>query len=160
MGFNNSSSWAQQLWLSGSRELALVVVVHRLSCSAVQGISLDQGSDQCPLHWQVDSKPLDHQGSPFQPFILQVVLQVRNLRTPQGSLSAWLHVGAVRSSDSLLGGVFACVSAVSVILVLFLMPTWGFRPQGFFMWLERLIAWWFRESCTFQKQEIDVTKAN
>jgi len=108
-----------------------------------------EGSNQCPLHWQVDSKPPDHQGSPFQPFILQVFLQVSNLRTPQGSLSAWLHVGAARSSDSLLGGVFAHVSDVSVILGLFLMPTWGFRPQGFFMWLELLIAQWFRESCTF-----------
>ena len=88
----------------------------------------------------MDSKPPDHQGSPFQPFILQVFLQVSNLRTPQGSLSAWLHVGAARSSDSLLGGVFAHVSDVSVILGLFLMPTWGFRPQGFFMWLELLIA--------------------
>ena len=24
----------------------------------------DQGSNPCPLHWQVDSLPLDHQGSP------------------------------------------------------------------------------------------------
>ena len=24
----------------------------------------DQGSNPCPLHWQVDSQPLHHQGSP------------------------------------------------------------------------------------------------
>ena len=30
----------------------------------VCGIFLDQGSNLCPLHWQVDSQPLRHQGSP------------------------------------------------------------------------------------------------
>ena len=30
-------------------------VVHRLSCSAACGIFPDQGSNPCPLHWQVDS---------------------------------------------------------------------------------------------------------
>ena len=32
-----------------------VVVAHGLSCSAACGIFLDQGSNSCPLHWQVDS---------------------------------------------------------------------------------------------------------
>ena len=39
------------------------VVVHGLSCSAACGIFLDQGSNLCLLHWQVDSLPLSHQGS-------------------------------------------------------------------------------------------------
>ena len=26
----------------------------------------DQGSNPCPLNWQADSQPLDHQGSPFK----------------------------------------------------------------------------------------------
>ena len=30
-------------------------VVHRLSCSETRGISLDQGSNLCLLHWQADS---------------------------------------------------------------------------------------------------------
>ena len=34
---------------------ASVVVAHGLSCSAVCGIFLDQGSNPCPLHWQADS---------------------------------------------------------------------------------------------------------
>ena len=42
-----------------------VVVAHGLSCSTVCGIFLDQGSNSCPLHWQSDSYPLYHQGSPF-----------------------------------------------------------------------------------------------
>ena len=36
----------------------------RASCSAACGIFLDQGSNPCPLHWQADSQPLHHQGSP------------------------------------------------------------------------------------------------
>ena len=39
-------------------------MVHGLSCSAACGIIPDQGSNPCPLHWQVDSQPLCHQGSP------------------------------------------------------------------------------------------------
>ena len=41
---------------------ALVVVACRLSCSMAYGIFLDQVLNQCPLHWQADSQPLDHQG--------------------------------------------------------------------------------------------------
>ena len=36
-----------------------------LSCPAACGIFPDQGSNPCPLHWQADSQPLRHQGSPF-----------------------------------------------------------------------------------------------
>ena len=43
---------------------ASVVVAHELSRSAECGILPDQGSNPCPLHWQADSQPLHHQGSP------------------------------------------------------------------------------------------------
>ena len=39
-------------------------MAHGLSCSAARGIFPDQGSNPCPLHWQVDSYPLRDQGSP------------------------------------------------------------------------------------------------
>ena len=39
-------------------------LVHRLSCSTACGIFLDQGSNLCLLHWQMDLLPLSHQGSP------------------------------------------------------------------------------------------------
>ena len=42
-----------------------VVVAHGLSCSAACGIFPDQGPNPCPLHWQADSQPLRHQGSPY-----------------------------------------------------------------------------------------------
>ena len=49
---------------TGSRRAGSVVVAHGLSCSVACGIFPDQGSNLCPLHWQADSQPLRHQGSP------------------------------------------------------------------------------------------------
>ena len=46
---------------TGSRRAGSVV---EPSCSAACGIFPDQGSNPCPLHWQADSQPLRHQGSP------------------------------------------------------------------------------------------------
>ena len=48
-----------RLWAQAS-----VVVGHGLSCSSACGILPDQGSNPCPLRWQVDFYPPDHQGSP------------------------------------------------------------------------------------------------
>ena len=49
---------------TGSRSAGSVVVAHGPSCSVACGIFPDQGSNPCPLHWQADSQPLCHQGSP------------------------------------------------------------------------------------------------
>ena len=51
-GFSSHRTWAQQLWHTG-----IVAPWH-------VGIFLDQGLNVCPLHWQADSYPLCHQGSP------------------------------------------------------------------------------------------------
>ena len=69
----HSSSWCAGLSLSrplplqgtGSRRAGSAVVAHGPSCSAACGIFPDQGSNPCPLHWQADSEPLRHQGSPI-----------------------------------------------------------------------------------------------
>ena len=53
---------AQRLWSTGS-----VVVVQRLSCLVDCRIFPEHGLNPCLLHWQVDSEPLDHQGSPPYP---------------------------------------------------------------------------------------------
>ena len=50
---------------TGSRRTGSVVVAHGPSCPAACGILPDQGSNPCPLHWQADSQPLRHQGSPL-----------------------------------------------------------------------------------------------
>ena len=43
----------------------LVVAALGLSCPKACGIFPDRGSDPCLLHWQMDSLPLSHQGSPL-----------------------------------------------------------------------------------------------
>ena len=72
-GGHSSSRWAGLslshpllLWSTVSRRAGSVIVAHRPSCSAACGIFPDQGSNPCPLHWQADSQPLRHQGSPMR----------------------------------------------------------------------------------------------
>ena len=61
---------------TGSRRAGSVVVAHGPSCSAACGILPDQGSNPCALHWQADSQPLRHQGSPIKR-VLRPLLQCR-----------------------------------------------------------------------------------
>ena len=56
---------------TGSRRAGSVVVAHGTSCSAACGILPDQGSNPGPLHWQADSQPLRHQGSPDFVFLMK-----------------------------------------------------------------------------------------
>ena len=48
----------------GSRRAGSAIVAHGPSRSAARGILPDQGSNPCALHWQADSQPPRHQGSP------------------------------------------------------------------------------------------------
>ena len=59
---------------TGSRRAGSVVVVHGPSCSVACGIFPDQGSNPCRLHWQADSQPLRHQGSPSVSFFFFICL--------------------------------------------------------------------------------------
>ena len=58
---------------TGSRRAGSAIVAHGPSCSAACGIFPDQGSNPCPLHWQADSQPLSHQGSPELPYLKNFV---------------------------------------------------------------------------------------
>ena len=60
-------SLSQRLLLQSMdyRRAGSVIVAHWPSCSEACGIFPDQGSNLCPLHWQADSQPLRHQGSPI-----------------------------------------------------------------------------------------------
>ena len=74
----HSSSWCAglsplrplPLRSTGSRRAGSVIVAHGPSCSAACGILPDQGTNPHPLHWQADSQPLCHQGSPDMVVIL------------------------------------------------------------------------------------------
>ena len=59
-----SPSQPLSLWSTGSRRAGSAIVAHGPSCSAACGIFPDPGSNPCSLHWQADSQPLHHQGSP------------------------------------------------------------------------------------------------
>ena len=61
---------------TGFRRAGSVVVAHGPSCSAACGILPDQGLNPCPLHWQVDSQPLRHQGSPEAIFCMCLFLSL------------------------------------------------------------------------------------
>ena len=69
---------------TGSRRAGSVIVAHGPSRSAACGIFPDQGSNPCPLHWQADSQPLRHQGSPTDYFI-----QNNNMRKNVCFYSTW-----------------------------------------------------------------------
>ena len=66
---------------TGSRRAGSVVVAHGLSCSTACGIFPDQGLNRCPLHWQADSQPLRHQGSPKIPFLKGSITSTRMFKT-------------------------------------------------------------------------------
>ena len=51
----------------------------RARCSVACGIFPDQGLNPCPLHWQADSQPLRHQGSPTLTFFVPIVLLCKNV---------------------------------------------------------------------------------
>ena len=63
---------------TGSRRSGSAIVGHGPNRSAACGIFPDQGSNPCPLHWQADSQPLRHQGSPS---VLSTVPALRNLQS-------------------------------------------------------------------------------
>ena len=75
------------LWSTGSRRAGSVVVVHGSSCSVACGIFPDQGSNPCPLHWQADSQPLRHQGSPRSLLIIYFIYGTMYMLIPNPNLS-------------------------------------------------------------------------
>ena len=82
------------LWSTNSRRAGSVVVAHGPSCSVACGIFLDQGSNPCPLHWQADSQPLRHQGSPHVIFFS--VKKKNQTQAPNSHWAPWLpYLGSI-----------------------------------------------------------------
>ena len=61
---------------TGSRRAGSVIVAHGPSCSVACGIFPDQGSNPRPLHWQADSQPLRHQGSPRNKLLMCLATKI------------------------------------------------------------------------------------
>ena len=89
---------------TGSRRAGSVIVAHGPSSSAACGIFPDQGLNPCPLHWQADSQPLRHQGSPTTCLILgsSATQHVPGLATSHSTWSkaAGPHTMAVGGKDT------------------------------------------------------------
>ena len=83
-----SLSWPLLLRSRGSRRSGSVVVAHGPSRSAARGIFPDQGSNPCPPHWQADSQPLRHQGSPV-PAAFKIKIR-DSVTRPARPRRAWL----------------------------------------------------------------------
>ena len=100
-GHSSSGCAGLSLWRplllqsTGSRRTGSVVVAHGLSCSATCGIFPDQGSNPCPLHWQADSQPLRHQGSPRQNFLKLEVFFLNFLGRPSSLLAFFCLWGRI-----------------------------------------------------------------
>ena len=73
-----------KLWCASFSRLesvGSVIAAHGSSCPEVCGIFPERGLNSCPLHWQVDSWPLDHQESP-EPGLLILKNNVRECYLP------------------------------------------------------------------------------
>ena len=66
-----------------------IAAAHEFSCLAACGILPDQGSHSCPLCWEVDSYPLDHQGSPGQFDGCSAAAGVLKIRLPHSQQPLW-----------------------------------------------------------------------
>ena len=80
---------------------ASVVMAHRLGCSVSCGIFPDQGLNLCLLHWQVDSLPVSHQGSPSLLTSMHI-LYLEHISTCMHCMSSvqQLHVARANMLDS------------------------------------------------------------
>ena len=70
-------------WTAGSRRVGFVVMVLGLSCSKARRSFLDKASNLCPLHWQMDSYSLDHQGRFY--VLVSIQAEHRSEETALGS---------------------------------------------------------------------------
>ena len=77
------------LWSTGS-----AIVAHGPSRSTACGIFPDQDSNPCPLHWQADSQPLRHQGSPGK-FLITVSISLLVIGLFIFSISSWFSLGSL-----------------------------------------------------------------
>ena len=68
LGHTASVAVAPELKSTGSG-----VEAHGLGCITACGIFPNQGSNTYPLHWQTDSLPLSHQGSPIPFFFMATI---------------------------------------------------------------------------------------
>ena len=133
-------------------------MVHGLNCSTACGVFPAQGSNPCLLHWQADSQPLCHQGSPMVscrnsyiswllPYLFRAVPQ-SHLRGCVPDLSPQ-QVCQIKSNSQKKKnqGKYKCVLTIKLYdaiiwhgkindMVIKIWWLWSFGGFGFFWW------WW------------------
>ena len=82
--------WPLPLWSTGSGRAGPAAMAHRPSCSAACGIFPDRGTNPCPLHWQADSQPLCHQGSPCFMYFESLLLSGAHLNCPADEVTLFI----------------------------------------------------------------------
>ena len=55
LGFPCRGAQALDMWAQDLQRMGSAVAVRGLTCSTAWGVFPDEGSNLCPLHWQVDS---------------------------------------------------------------------------------------------------------
>ena len=137
---------------TGSRRACSAVVAHRPSCSAACGILPDQGSNPCPLHWQSDSQPLRHQGSPrtFVSFVFFFYLLIKSRIKDSSALkclmiwsfSNWREIEKV---TGLVSFYYTCQEKISSqykgFLLLLRPGPWGLEKMAI------IITLYFSQGC-------------
>ena len=91
-GFSTCGMWAPKL-----ESTDLVLTAHKLGCSVVREIFLDQGSNLCPLHWQAESLLLSLQGK-----TASNCLNKRRICTPTCANWGLLGLGLEESKISMI----------------------------------------------------------
>ena len=77
---------------TGSRRAGSAIVAHGPSRSMARGILPDQGSNPRPLHWQANSQPLRHQGSPVGRFLITISIPVLVIALFIFSICSWFSL--------------------------------------------------------------------
>ena len=138
-----SPSQPLSLWSRSSRRAGSVIVAHGPSCSVACGIFPGQGSNPCPLHWQADSQPLCHQGSPRKSFLTHyfIVFVVHS--------EIFWHIMKFKHSSNL--------SNLSYKSILFCNVSFGFLVIIFTLIPCFYLFFWIPPSCHLETLAISIT---
>ena len=102
-------TWLRQLQYSDSlvvvprlSSIGSIVAAHGLNCSAACGILLAQELNLCLLHWQANSYPLSHQGSPSPIFLITSTQSIASLILSWGGEERQRIYNGLSATDSVL----------------------------------------------------------
>ena len=105
------SWWSTGSWCLGFSHCstpASVLVAHRLSCSEPYGIFPDQGSNLCPLHWQIDSNPVYYQRNASTLFLKFIIANICGCSSYISLIIPWCECIMIYLSILLIAIILFC----------------------------------------------------